>query len=174
MTLEERVAALNNLSKIKAARYFAETALHIWEKYASENDISYCDTVVGMHHELEISLLKDSLNFITNYISNQKKQDKNKLKQLLHDYLEPITAIQDMDWEIPRSVELVIYSIHNILNYINGERKTVFNEDMLYVSINQSIDALLKNESLTPLEINEKLIYFSDCTEKEEKNKTPL
>jgi hypothetical protein len=48
---------------------------------------------------------------------------------------------------------LIFYSTHNLLEKLSGKEKTVFNELTIYVSINQSIDAIQRKEIISTEEI---------------------
>ena len=44
---------------------------------------------------------------------------------------------------------MIFYSAHNLLEKLAGKEKTVFNELTIYVSINQSIDAIQRKDIIS-------------------------
>lgn len=57
-------------------------------------------------------------------------------------FSDPIIALQDDDWNLPKDVENVFYGVYNILNAALGEEMTIFGESTIYISINQALTAL--------------------------------
>jgi hypothetical protein len=60
-------------------------------------------------------------------------------------------ALQDEDWNLPEAVLKTFYSVYNLLGGVAGKETSLFGENIFYVSINQSIDALLVAK-LLPIE----------------------
>lgn len=79
---------------------------------------------------------------------------------MIDEYIEPKTALQDNDWKLPEPVELTFYAAYNLLEQINGEKSTPDN-DLVYISINQSIDAILQSKIMNIEEVNEMLSGFN-------------
>ena len=140
MTLEKRIEKLPEKRQLELAIKFLEIGLPIWTEFAKNNRLEYTDTVVGMHHVIDYKIVEKAIELAKKTIDENFK--KHKVSILQEEYLEPITALQDLDWEIPEEPKLVFYSAHNLVEKLAGKEKTVFNELTIYVSINQSIDAI--------------------------------
>ncbi len=72
--------------------------------------------------------------------------------------------MQDLDWELPSPVELTFYATRNLLDKVNGEEVTVFDEPQIYVVINQAIDALSQEKIMSDVEIKELLKKYKNGT----------
>lgn len=156
MDLKEYCYSLSKDDLFKLALHLCENALFIWDEYSLHNALEYKDTVVGMRHKVRRQLLPDSIKYCKEtYVSRIFK--KRELNKLLEEYRDPIVSLQDSDWELPYPVRQIFYAVHNLLDGIN-ERMTVFNEKTHYVSVNQAVDALTEDGSITFDEIK-RLIY---------------
>ena len=67
-------------------------ALGIWEKHAGGIALSYHDGVIGMHHTIDPSLPRRTWEAV---------QSSSSLHALDQEWMEPLTALQDDDWDIP-------------------------------------------------------------------------
>ena len=157
MTLQEYTHNLPEDRQFKLAVKLTKLALPIWDNYADKNDLTYRDTVVGMHHSVDRKLLLNTINAIEEYLNlNRLKKlfdGKSKLLELSGQFDDPVVALQDMDWELPDEVLKTFYSVHNMLDTLVGKEQTVFGDSTIYVSINQAIDALETSKSLSSAEI---------------------
>ncbi|TAE16170.1 MAG: hypothetical protein EAZ95_07900 [Bacteroidetes bacterium] len=138
--MKEFVEGLPTKKQIDLALTFAQKALPIWEKYALSSDLTYCDTVIGMRHTIDKKILPKTIQAIQKSLTSS---DKTPLKTLLEEFSEPIVALQDEDWSLPEAVLKTFYSVYNLLGGVAGKETTIFGENSFYVSLNQSIDALL-------------------------------
>ena len=68
--------------------------------------------------------------------------------------------MQDLNWKLPYSVEKTFYAIRNLLNRLSGQEVTLFDEPLIYVVINQSIDALEEANILTETELEKILAEY--------------
>ena len=159
MTLEEHIDNLPKDKQFDIAIRLTRLALPIWNKYAKKNELTYHDTVVGLQHSVNRTLLKNTIDAVEKYISTNiigKAIMKNTaLISLSRQFSDPIVALQDLDWELPNEIERTFYSVHNLLDSALGKEKTVFNETTIYVTINQAIDALSSSKLMTEEEIRE-------------------
>ena len=159
MTLEEHIDNLPKDKQFDIAIRLTRLALPIWDKYAKKNELTYRDTVVGLQHSVNRTLLKNTIDAVEKYISTNiigKAIMKNTaLISLSRQFSDPIVALQDLDWELPNEIERTFYSVHNLLDSALGKEKTVFNETTIYVTINQAIDALSSSKLMTEAEIRE-------------------
>ena len=82
-----------------------EEALRVWTAYAAEHSpIRYVDSVVGIAHEVDLTLPHDALR------SARAGAD---LADVRGRYREPIVAMQDDDLQFPDPVEFAYYAIYN-------------------------------------------------------------
>lgn len=162
MTLEEHIDNLPINKQFDIAIRLTKLALPIWDKYAEKNELIYRDTVVGLHHSVDRTLLKNTIDAVEKYIStnifNKIIIKNTDLLSLSRQFSDPIVAIQDIDWELPKEVERTFYAVHNLLDAALGKEMTVFNEATIYVTINQAIDALDNSKTMTEEEIR-KVLY---------------
>ena len=154
MTLQEYIDSLPKDKQFVIVIHFVKLALPIWTNYADKNVLKYRDTVVGMMHTVDKKLLRESIDSIEKFINRKTIDGKGKLIELSKQFDDPITALQDSDWELPYEVERVFYSVCNLIRFVLGEEKTVFDESMIYVSINQAADALESSGTMTFKELN--------------------
>jgi hypothetical protein len=162
MTLEEHIENLPKDKQFDIAIRLTKLSLPIWDKYAGKNELTYRDTVVGLHHFLDRVILKNTIDAVEKYISTNmisKVIIKNTdLLSLSRQFSDPIVALQDIDWELPNEVEKTFYAVHNLLDAALGKEMTAFNESTIYVTINQAIDALDSSKTMTEEEIR-KVLY---------------
>lgn len=161
MTLKEFISTLKESFQYDLALTLTNKTLTIWDDYAKDNKLEYVDTVVGMHHKVKKDILSRTLLTVKEELLNPKTQQK-KIAQLREEYSDPIVAMQDLDWELPPPVELTFYATRNLLDKINGEKTTIFDEPQIYVVINQAIDALSQSKIMSDTEIKELLKRYKD------------
>ena len=162
MILEEHIKNLRKDKQFDKAVRLTKLSLPVWNNYADKNQLCYFDTVVGLHHSLDRALLKNTIDAVEKYISTNminKIVIKNTvLLSLSRQFSDPIVALQDIDWELPKEVEKTFYAVHNLLDAALGKEMTAFNESTIYVTINQAIDALESSRAMTKEEIM-KVLY---------------
>jgi hypothetical protein len=165
MSLKDYIANLPKPKQFQLAVKLTRLALPIWENYADKNELSYRDTVVGLHHSVDRELLSNSIEAVDRYLSPKDPESIDKCKSRLIDlheqFLDPKVALQDFDWELPEEVQKTFYAVYNLVESIIGKEQTVFNESTIYVAINQAADALETSKTLTFGEINEILEEFN-------------
>lgn len=87
---------------IKACTY----SLAAWDAFTKKSKkLSYRDSVVLMKHQIEKGLPRNALQAVIDGLPNKRIEEC---------YLEPIAALQDMDWEPPENIEYAFYSIYNL------------------------------------------------------------
>jgi len=154
MSLKEYTKSITETKRILLAIELIERLLPIWNEFSNKRkNLEYIDTVVGMDHSVDKEIISRIINLSKNWISGDL--DKKEQAKLNEWYSDPIVAMQDLDWEIPENIQLIFYSGYNLLRKINGETKTIFGDEQLYLVINQAIDAILKSNLLSKNEINE-------------------
>ena len=162
MTLEEYIENLPKDKQFDIAIRLTKLLLPIWDRYADKNKLTYRDTVVGLNHSVDRTLLKNTIDAVEKYIStnliNKVIIKNTDLLSLSRQFSDPIVALQDIDWELPKEVEKTFYAVHNLLDAALGKEMLVFNESTIYVTINQAIDALDSSKTMTKEEIR-KVLY---------------
>jgi hypothetical protein len=166
MTLEEHLASLLPIQQWQIALQLAEAALPIWEAFAATDDLHYYDGVVGMSHTIAPDLLARALAEARACIDapgfEEQPHAAGRMKSLRHEFLEPIVALQDMDWELPQTVQLAFYAVSNLVDGLTGTETTVHGEGIRYVVANQAIDALQREGRVQRPEIHAILYQFGE------------
>ena len=68
MTLEEHIDNLPRDKQFDIAIRLTRLILPIWNNYADKNELAYRDTVVGLLHSLDRTLLKNTIDAVEKYI----------------------------------------------------------------------------------------------------------
>jgi hypothetical protein len=159
MTLKEHIDNLSKDKQFDIAIRLTRLTLPIWDNYADNNELTYRDTVVGLQHSVDKTLLKNTIDVVEKHIlTNRINKEFIKNFDLLkfsRQFSDPIVALHDTDWEPPYEVERTFYAVYNLLDSALHKDKTVFNETTIYVTINQAIDALSSSKLMTETEIRE-------------------
>ncbi len=157
MPLTELVNSFEKKNQIELAIELIEIGLPIWKKHNSEKQIEYTDSVVGMYHKINKNLIEKSIKLLKKINGKNSfltdKMNGIKIKSLHDEIREPVVAREDDDFEIPTEVELILYSTSNLIEYVMGKKANSLNENLAYISINQSIDAITKSGILSFEEI---------------------
>jgi hypothetical protein len=156
MNLEEYCDSITKEELFKIAVKVCEAALPIWREYSANNELTYRDTVVGLHHNVDANLLQNSISVCKNE-TFESAIGKSILIQLLKDFSDPIFALQNADWGLPNTVEEFFYAIYNLLNGLRN-RENHKGELIHYISVNQAAGALTESGLLSFEEIR-RLIY---------------
>ena len=166
MTLIEIVNNLENKNQIKLAIELIEIGLPIWVNYTEKTQIEYTDSVVGMYHKIDNGLIERSIKLLKKgngrKISITNKIYEFKIKSLHNEIREVVVAREDNDFEIPPEVELILYSTSNLIEYAIGKVNNSLKGNLVYISINQSIDAITQSGILTFSEIDKIIIRAND------------
>ncbi len=164
MPLHEFIAGLSSTKQGQLALHFCRLALPVWEEYAAYHSLEYRDSVVGLDHTVKERILEDALVAVEAFTKKNAVQQffagKESLMKVRSAFDDPITALQDLDWELPYAVERIFYAVYNLLNWLIGKEKSPFGESVIYVAINQAADAFLESKRMTVEEINEALAGF--------------
>ena len=160
MSLKDLLSPLPKSKQLAIVIRLIKLALPVWDKYAEKNELVYRDSVVGLSHKVDINLptycIKVSEDYLkANWMQKIFTKNTNEILGVQHKFREPITALQDRDWELPYEVERIFYAVYNLICSLNGEDTTVFGESTVYVAINQAVDALSMAQVLDINEINE-------------------
>lgn len=105
--------SLNQHQKRQVHLWLCQHALHIWEAYVHAcAPIAYRDSVVGLHHQVDIQLPRDALRCV---------QVNAPSSDVATRYQEPIVAMHDTDLVLPSDITLAYYAIYNLhQKYIQG------------------------------------------------------
>jgi hypothetical protein len=156
-TLQQFVNSLSTDQQFKLALQLAKLALPVWDAYAKKHSLKYHDSIVGLKHIVDQNILIDTINEVECFLTTDENERHNlhdaKLAKRLEQFNDPIVALQDWDWQLPREVEKVFYAVYNLLDAAFEYNMSPSDDDEIYVSINQAIDALETAGIMTTLEI---------------------
>lgn len=159
MPLDSFVASLTETQRYRIAIDLIERLYPVWDEFAhNQSNLEYIDTVVGMEHSVDKDIVKRTVLLAKNWMDG--RCDKMELELINDMYTDPIISLQDEDWEIDHTIELIFYSVYNLMRKVNGVEKSLFGEEQLYLVINQAADALLQSNSMTVDEINSLLSAY--------------
>lgn len=156
MSLEDYCESLNTRQKIQCCLALITVAMPIWNDFVKVNELKYRDSVVGLNHEIAPDILERGIKAVE---IMQRKSILSKLFSVsplsgsLDEFLEPITAMQDLDWELPYPVAQLFYSVYNLMRFAD-KKQSHSHKDLAYISMNQSIDALSCSELKSLDEVN--------------------
>jgi len=157
MDLQEYCKTLSKERLLNTTIKICEKTLPIWDNYSLTNKLEYIDTVVGLLHNVKKELLFNSIQFAKRKDFGTKVWKKD-YSDLTEGFVDPISAIQDMDWELPSDVKNGFYAIYNLITGIK-EPMTLFKEQTHYVSINQAIQALESSNLMSTNQIKDILYH---------------
>ncbi len=104
--LYDKFISLDAEARRKAHIKACTCSLAVWDEFCQNGKkLSYRDSVVLMKHRIEKELPGKALQAV---IQNAPCKD------IAASYLEPISALQDMDWEPPEHIKYAFYSIYNL------------------------------------------------------------
>lgn len=158
MTLEETIKSLPEQIRLELGIRFLEIGLPIWDKFAKESaeNLTYYAFLLGLE-VVDPKIIASSIEFGKEWLLPKSAASQAileaDLKELTERFSMHLSGIRDWELELDPSPQLMFYAASNFLYYINGERLSPSNESMIYVSINQSIDAISKEKLLTWEEI---------------------
>jgi hypothetical protein len=95
----------------------AELALPVWQKHCDGHEMEYYDTVVGMQHVVDPGLPARAVDHMRACVDGGVFRPDYQVDD---DYGEPITALQDDDFELPEAVLMAYYGIYNAFNLCVG------------------------------------------------------
>ena len=146
MTLEDRIESLPDARRVVLALRLLRMALPIWDGHAQGQAVRYRDSVVGMEHRIAPDLLARTIDGIERHIRAPRflrwLSLRIGLMRLAKEFDDPIISLQDLDMEWPEPVKLTFYAAHNLLEYSTKGGCTYDGHRLVYVSINQTADAL--------------------------------
>lgn len=113
MSLADVVAkwsALAPYRRLQALRVAADDALAVWRRYRLDGvPLDYRDSIVGLLHTVDDTLPARALAEVDRVLAGEPADPA-----IAADYLEPITAMQDDDLDLPGPVGLAYYAIYNL------------------------------------------------------------
>ena len=157
MTLQEYVKGLSEDKRFKIAVELTKQALPIWDSYADKHKLTYRDPENGLSQHIDRHLLGNIIEAIETYLksdSSEKTTNKeDQLEELSKQFDDPIVALEDAIWIVPKEIEILFFSVYNLMESIIGKEQNEIDETLIYTSINQAADALIKNKLKTFHEI---------------------
>lgn len=186
--LDEYCKKLTDEAQLKIAIRLCKKALPIWGAYMSKDEkgmetvnslITEGTRVQGGLERMDNLFLERALNKIEkSYLLAKEKSEfplpLMKLNVLLNPLLATSSQVLTNDkWDsiLTRSVRLTYTSVWNILVWILYRRKNDANETHIYISINQSADALMLENVMTVEQINAVLLEYETELRKEGEDK---
>jgi hypothetical protein len=153
-TLSDLMQGLPEDRQLTLAAHFCRLGLPIWDDFASDAGArAYHDSVVGMHHVISETLLARALATAQAVLTQSDYSNTatgiDAIRSMKHEFIEPIVALQDGDWELPDAVKLIFYAHSNMVEHLSGYKVFLGGEAALYVSVNQAIDALETSGQMT-------------------------
>ena len=161
MSLHEFCAALSKKKKIECCIVLIELATPIWDDFVKNNELHYVDSVVAMEHEISCDILNRAIQAVKKYYKKPlilRAYYKGNILNSIKEFSEPITAMQDLDWELPHPVERLFYSVYNLVDFFNDKCKDA--DDSACISMDQSIEALVSSGIKTREEIKAILDFY--------------
>ena len=154
MSLKDFLSAISEKNQYGLSIKFLKLGLPIWDNFTSKSkNLEYIDTVVGMHHKVSKKIIQRAMDIATKTINRPNSRTK-KLIELKEEFIDPIVALQALDWEIPKSAQLIFYSAYNLVESLTGRKATFNGDSIIFISINQSIDAITREKIKTFEDIN--------------------
>ena len=154
MSLQDFYSLLPEKKQYELSIKLLQISIPIWNDFSNKKtNLEYVDTVVGMEHKVAKDIIQRTLDVALKEISKPKSKTI-EITNLKNEYRDPIVSLQDWDWEIPESVQLIFYSANNLIESLSGKKETFNGETMIYISANQSIDAITREKIKTFSEIN--------------------
>jgi hypothetical protein len=132
-----RFHALSPDARLSALVVACEPALVAWLTYALRARPAYTDSVVGLHHVVDVELPTRALDDV------RRLHDAPDAAATQKAYVEPIVALQDGDWELPgQRLEHAYYAIYNLHRLAFEPQDTV----TAALVLNQAISATLRGD----------------------------
>lgn len=133
--------------QLKVATHLVRLTLPIWMTRMREEGISYVDSVVGMHHVLEMDLVPAILEISSKIANPQGTTGHETLMaealKLRSTILDPVVALQDGDLELPENVLKTLYAAYNLIDHVCGFVNAKGKPGLLAIVANQAVDALV-------------------------------
>jgi hypothetical protein len=173
--LDEYCSTLSDEAQLRVALRLANAALPIWEHYLQNAPVAIIKVnelideksrIADASASIDIGFLNRSLEKIQRSLdATDVKSGQRPLPQMKADptllpaLLTIMQPLRNPDWDglLPQSVKLVYTSVFNILTWILKRRRTPANETHIYVAINQSADALMRESVMTVEQIQKVL-----------------
>jgi hypothetical protein len=160
MIFKETVTQIPSLKQLGIAVAFAKLALPIWDDYAKiEGHLAFTEEGPWpVQHNVDKNLLRDTIEAVEEFLNLERHQIPQianaKLSALDDLFFKPLVCLQWSEWELPDGVLKTFYAVHNMLTFILNDDKNAEGESAVFVSINQSVDALTSSNKMTFDEVN--------------------
>lgn len=160
MSLQNFVSRLEENEQIELAIKLIEHAMPIWLKFADkQQNLEYAISAIGVLEEVDRHILSRSISAARKELISPGCVNED-ISNLRRDFIGHNAGIRDEDWIVPREVELVFYSTFNLIDFISDRTKIIKGESPIYISINQSGDAIMKTDLLSEKDFVEFLNEF--------------
>jgi hypothetical protein len=178
--LDEYCNTLSDAAQLKIALRFAALSLPVWNNYFSgqPDAIEKVNALIESGSKVQGGTKRIEINFPARIVERIEKnyeqtvkeglpvaalKNNPQLRSMFATCMQPLT---NPDWDniLPHTVRLVFTSIWNMLTWIVFKRKSDTGETHIYISINQSIDALVSEKILTFAQADAILQEYKDET----------
>ncbi len=102
--------------KHEAMRMACSYALEVWERYAGGGSIEYTDSVVGMHHVVDMQLPMRAIEAVDRRLVGLPVEPD----PIWNAYQEPRAAMQDGDLDFPDAIASAYNAIYNLFGVVFG------------------------------------------------------
>ena len=161
MTLLNHTNSLSRERRYRLAIELLKRVIPLWDKYSDKHKLSYRDSVVGLKHTVSRKLPKETVESIEKLLDAGKTYSDG-IPGIHEQYIDPVIALQDDDWKLPGEILNVFYSSYNLAEAFTSAEEMLSEDSAIYISINQSIDALTESKTMTHEEINTILTSIKD------------
>ncbi|MEI7484699.1 MAG: hypothetical protein WCK13_08305 [Ignavibacteriota bacterium] len=155
MTLENFVNGLSGDKRLRLTVKLLRNAIQIWDDYAEGKEFEYTDSVAGLKHTVRKDMIINCVSAVERYLNSEENGITEEIMHLKKEFVEPVTALQDGDWNLPYSALKTFYSAYNLVNAVTLKEENVLGNSEIYVSINHAIDAIETSGLLTTEQIKQ-------------------
>lgn len=153
MKLEDAVEALREEQQYALAIELLELALPIWKQFVQnpETDLQYLISPFHGIGDVDPNIVANAIQLIKKrqqpHSTQERQEIETSIKAELEAYAEHNMGIDDWELDIKLIPQLVFHAAFNMLAHTR-EKLTPSKELHIYVSINKSVDALIREKLL--------------------------
>jgi hypothetical protein len=164
MSLKRYIDSLPKRKQFEVAIKLARLAMPMWNEYVAttpyqkDGYVYYLNRALGGEHLISKDLLPRTVDSIEKYVHtdfNPVGYDAQKFNALMNECLEGIHGLEwEQDWELEKPLKLLVFAVYNLLEAAMVNEQSISGESMIYVSVNQSVDALTASGRMTFEEVH--------------------
>lgn len=154
--LKTLLSGLSYRSQCLCAIIACEAALNAWSEFASAENFSYADSVLGLRHEIDSDLPSRVLSCVRGNLENLGTDFGFALQE---EYLEPLAALGDGDFKMPENALEAFTSFHHLLTAaMDAEKKQHFS-----VAVQQACESLQEKHGKQKTQTNIYASWWKKC-----------